>query len=489
MSKKLYRDLINTSAIYFILRVIGIFRGILFPRILGPEQWGLFSITTGIISLLGPFAQLAMSTTLTTYISKYKDNKQKLKSHVNSAYFVAILSSFLVSISLIFLSDYLASSIFEDNRLKAFLLLGSGILFFNQVNTINRDYFRGFKDFKKYNILKIIPTISYTLLAFSFLILFSYRSIYLLIAQILIFSILGVTVLIYLYRYEDVFNIFKIPQINVTKKVLKFGVPLIFTITFMTIMKSLDRILIGYFLDISEVGIYSVAAGIPLKFGVILSPISTVLLPTFSERYEKKRSSKILLKEIFSFILFLSIPLIIFIILFSEDILFLFFGSEYILGSSVLAIASFEIFFYSGRKIFTSPMLAAEKTGRLALLFGISAAVNIILNVLLIPILGMEGAALGTVLSFAILFFLMLYLIKKEYEFDIGNINIKAVITYIITLITIGYFLKVVVDGIVYLIISGVIYLVISTIFINISSPIWYKELIKYIKSYLNKIL
>jgi len=486
MSKKLYKDIISTSGAIFITSIIGIITGILFPRLLGPEQWGLWSITRGVIGLLGPFAQLAMSTTLTTYISKYKKDKEKISSYVNSAYFVAIFSSFLVSLSLIFLSSYLASSVFGDDRLKIFLLIGSGIIFFQQLNNINKDYFRGFKDFKKYNLLKVIPRLSILLLSISFLILFSYRAIYLALSKILIFSILCTSVLIYLYRYEDVFQIFRIPQKDVTKKVLKFGVPLIFTITFMKIMKSMDRVLIGYFLEATNVGIYSVAAGIPLMIGAMFTPISTVLLPTFSERHEEGKSTKVLLGETFSLLLSLSIPLIIFLIFFGGEVIRLIWGHEYIGGAMVLSITSFEIFLFSSYRILGSPAAAAERTKSLAIGVGIAAITNIILNSILIPIIGIEGAAVGTVISFLILFFYMINLCKKEYGFDFENINIKMIGLLVLSLLGITPILiEFLVEGIISLIASGFVFLGIFWLVSHIFSPLWYKEMMNYLQNLL----
>ncbi len=482
MAKKLYKDLASTSGAYFITSVLGIIYGILFPRLLGPEQWGLWSITIGLIGLLAPVAQVAMSTTLTTYVSRYKEDKQKVSEYINSAYFIAIFSSFLVAVLLILLSSYLAGSIFEDERLRLFLLLGSGIIFFKQLNTINRDYFRAFKNFKKYNILKIVPEFSLLLLTISFFISFSYRAIYLAISQLAIAAVVCLYVFIYLFKREDVFKIISIPKKQVTKKVLKFGIPLIFTMTFMTVMKSMDRVLIGYFLEAADVGIYSVAAGIPLMIGGMFAPVTTVILPTFSERKGKGESSEVLLRELFSLLVYVSIPLIIFLYLFSEDILSLVFGTEYILGATVLSITSIEIFLYSSKRLFGIPVVGSEKTFSYALGLALTAVTNIVLNSILIPIWDIEGAAIGTVLSFILLFFVMLYLCKKNSEFKVLNIDVKVILLLFTSVFISGIFLEWILDGFPSLIITAIIFLIILYVLAEFSSPLWYRELKSYIK-------
>ncbi len=427
MTEKFYKDLVSTSGTYLFVSFIAIVGGILFPRLLGPGEWGLWSITLGLIWILGPFAQMAMSTTLVTFISKYRGDEKKVSNFVNSAYFIAILSSFVVSLCIITASGYLAESVFDDGRLRTFFLLGAIILFFDQLNIVNRDYFRGFKDFKKYNLLKILPELSVFFLSLALLVLISYRAIYLAITQAVVFSILCVSVFAYLFKNESYFEPFKKPERKETLRILRFGIPLIFTMTFITVMKSIDRILIGFFLELTDVGIYSVASGIPWMIGSMMAPVSIVLLPTLSERRARGASSTRLLQEVFSFLFFVSIPMIIFIILYSGDILWLLFGDEFLPGALVLSIASFEIFLFGGYVLFRTAVQATERTLEMALGIGAAAAVNTVLNIILIPMMGIEGAAVGTALSFLLLFIFMMHMVSRNYDIDMKNMDVKII--------------------------------------------------------------
>ncbi|MFO8108954.1 MAG: oligosaccharide flippase family protein [Thermoplasmata archaeon] len=482
MSKKLYTDLVSTSGTYLLVSSVAIIAGILFPRMVGSEEWGLWSITLGLIGILGPFAQMAMSTTLVNYISKYKKDKKKVTNFVNSAYMIAIASSFAVSLCIIAASGYLAERVFQDGRLRVFFLLGSSIIFFEQINIVNRDYFRGFKDFKKYNLLKIIPSLSVFLLSLLLLLIFSYRAIYVALAHAVIFSSVCITVFIYLHRFEPTFKISSKPGKEETRRLLRFGGPLIFTMTFITVMKSIDRILIGYYMDPSHVGIYSVASGIPWMIGSMMAPVSIVLLPTFSERKAEGRSSKLLLREVFSFLVYTSIPLILFLLLFSGDILGFVYGGDYPLGATVLSIASFEILFFGGYVLFRTSVQAAERTGAMAMGIGAAALLNIIANMVLIPLMGMEGAAVGTLLSFIMLFLFMIYMVKRDYELDLTTINIPRIILFTLVMAVSGCAVYNRFTGSVSISISSIIFAVLTLAFIHASSPLWYKEARKYIR-------
>ncbi|MFW5945455.1 MAG: flippase [Candidatus Natronoplasma sp.] len=484
MAKKLFKDIVSTGGVYFVVSIIGAISGILFPRLLGRDQWGLWSITIGLVGLLAPIAQVAMSTTLTTFISKFKDDKEKVSSYINSAYVIAITSSTLVGVTLIILRGYLSKSVFQDERLSLFILLAAGIIFFKQINVINRDYFRGFRDFKRYNLLKLMPTLFIFFLTLAFLLIFSYRAIYIVISHFSVAGLFCIAVLIYLFKKEEPFKLFRIPSKGITKKVLKFGTPLIFTMTFMNIMKSMDRVLLGFFLETPDVGVYSVAAGIPLMIGSMFTPIGTVLLPTFSKRESKGESSESLLREVFSFLLFVSIPMVIFIILFSKDILHLIFGEEYVVGATVLSITSIEIFLYSGERLLGASIVATEKTLAYALGIGSSTGTNVILNIVLIPLFGIEGAAIGTVISFFVLFSIMVAISKRDYRFDILQIEIKSIFILLTATLISGITLKRYLEGYVSFVVTLFVFILLMLVFAELSALKWYEQLKTHIKEW-----
>jgi len=70
---------------------------------------------------------------------------------------------------------------------------------------------------------------------------------------------------------------------------LKFGIPLIPMTLAYWVVQSSDRYVIGYFMNVSQVGIYSVAYTLAGAIGVLLSPVLTVLLPDLSDLYERKQ--------------------------------------------------------------------------------------------------------------------------------------------------------------------------------------------------------
>ena len=123
----------------------------------------------------------------------------------------------------------------------------------------------------------------------------------------------------------------------------------------------------------------------------------------------------------------------------------------------------------------------------MAVCLGITGITNILLNLSLIPLFGIEGAAIGTVLSFILLFIILILIVKNYYDLSFRNLDIKIIIILIITLLSIGITFKVYLKWLYSFIIVGVIFLVISILLIHITKPLWYNELLKYIKSILKE--
>ncbi|RLB02142.1 MAG: hypothetical protein DRG83_09025, partial [Deltaproteobacteria bacterium] len=97
-------------------------------------------------------------------------------------------------------------------------------------------------------------------------------------------------ILLSLYIYFSLFRQyhFKMSFENIPTY-LKFGIPLIPMTLAHWVVQSSDRYVIGYFMNVSQVGIYAVAYTLAGALGVLLSPVLTVLLPDLSDLYERKQ--------------------------------------------------------------------------------------------------------------------------------------------------------------------------------------------------------
>ncbi len=174
--------------------------------------------------------------------------------------------------------------------------------------------------------------------------------------------------------------------------------PLVF-LDFMTMINSqIDIILLGLMRSTGSVGIYAVAKKGAGLITFVLIAVNIALAPTIARMYAAGEMDKLqrMITKSARIILIGSLPIAIVLIIFGHWFLLFFFGQDFIQGERALAIlgAGQLINAATGSVGLLLIMTGYERDA--ALCVGISAAVNIILNLILIPRWGLEGAAAAT---------------------------------------------------------------------------------------------
>jgi O-antigen/teichoic acid export membrane protein len=163
----------------------------------------------------------------------------------------------------------------------------------------------------------------------------------------------------------------------------------------------------------------------------------------------------------------ISFPILFGGILLSKEIIMLIFGSQYVLASTSFSILLLFFFLMSFSIVFTNFLISHNKEKFFLKVRIISTIANIILNFIFIPLFGIIGAAITTVISEIINLIYLYFETKKIINFKFKIIFYKILLSTIIMCFII-YFLKNIfiinlfnnsLDVLVILIISGIIYL------------------------------
>jgi O-antigen/teichoic acid export membrane protein len=189
---------------------------------------------------------------------------------------------------------------------------------------------------------------------------------------------------------------------SVLKHYLNFSLPIVPGILSGWIINLSDRYIIGYFLGVSLVGIYSAAYSIGGIVAIFMGPIDTILFPTISELYRNNRFEELkrYLKYSLKFYLMLAIPSLFGLAVLSKSLLITLATSDFLYAFFIIPIVAFGTVVYAGGGIFSSILILSKKTKIVGLVSGISALINIILNIIFIPIIGIVGAAIATLITF-----------------------------------------------------------------------------------------
>jgi O-antigen/teichoic acid export membrane protein len=195
----------------------------------------------------------------------------------------------------------------------------------------------------------------------------------------------------------------------VLKPYLLFSLPLIPAALSCWVVEISDRYVIAYFLGVASVGIYSAAYGLGTMIGMFMSPLGITLVPTMFKLYENNKIEELKKHLNYSLKVYLmfAIPSLFglsvlskSLLLLSKSLLLTFTTSEYVSAYLIVPIAALGTIFYVGGGTIAIILQVLKKTKIFAVVGGTGAVINLILNIILIPIIGILGAAISTLITF-----------------------------------------------------------------------------------------
>ncbi|WP_459191541.1 oligosaccharide flippase family protein [Halosimplex sp. J119] len=201
------------------------------------------------------------------------------------------------------------------------------------------------------------------------------------------------------------------------RRYLSYGVPMIPKQFSTKLLKHTDKYLLLYFLGSSTVGVYAIAQAISKPLVKFISIFNPTLYPTISKEWDAGNLQTVsdVYENIFRYYTIFGIPAMVGIVVLSDPIISLLSTSSAAQDASHLVPIFLIGYFIHGydnsiRYVLTS----AKRTEVLGATVILAVGSNIILNLSLIPRIGMNGAAIATVLSYLFMFSVVMYYSKSE---------------------------------------------------------------------------
>ncbi len=185
------------------------------------------------------------------------------------------------------------------------------------------------------------------------------------------------------------------------ESLLSFSFWLFLTSTGVVLYSHADSVMIGYFLSDSEVGVYQVVFQFTALTTIATNAIRTTLWPKVS-RWGKTGDKKLIeasLSKAFTFSLVIAIPIFAGGILLGDKLLYFLYGSEFAIGYYVLVILLFTQVANIFQYFLTMYLSALNRQKASFLATGSATVANLVLNIILIPLIGIEGAAIATLVT------------------------------------------------------------------------------------------
>lgn len=430
-NKELDRNLrlmVKTSLIVFVGLILSkifmyLYR-IIIARHFGPEVYGLFSLAIMVTGWIIAFSILGLTEGILRFTSFYRGKKQINK--IRYIFRISIITLFFsTTISTIFLflsSDFIAINIFHNPNLTIFLKAFSILVPISIFSTVFLAVIRAFEKISWYSFITNILENAVKVAAILLLIFLGWKSNAVILSYILAFlSILIASYLVCKYKISEIFGKPKLRRKSKRKimgNLFSYSWPLMLLGILSHIFHWIDSFAIGYFgmeKGAINVGFYNVAVPIAMLILFVPDIFTQLFLPLITKEFSRKNLIVIkeLSKQIGKWIFLLNLPLFLLFILFPGAIINLLFGQEYLIAQNALRILSIGLFFLA---LFRPSLHLIQMMGKSRLLLinmVFTSIVNLILNMILVPRYGINGAAFSTMLSYIILS--LIFLTETKY--------------------------------------------------------------------------
>lgn len=390
---------------------------VLLARLLAPDKYGLLFLALSVFGILEVLTRLGIGKSAGRYISNYKEKDPSQIIHIIRTSLVFIGITILTMVLLLVVGHQWLADLIGEPELAPFLLVGTGYIIGRTLMKYVRNLFQGFERIEFAAGVDVLDPVSRLVFAIGFVLL-GFGA----VGALWGFVIgLGVTVviafaLLFVYLYPRGGASQPIEG-GLRRRIMEYSIPLTATGTANRIDSQLDTILVGFFLTPVAVSYYVIGKQAVQFIEMPARALGFTISPTFGSQKAEgnfEQVSRIYETALLNSLL-LYIPAAAGLILVAEPLVELLFGSAYLGAVPVLQVLGIYAVFLSVTNITNNGLDYLGRARSRAILTGITAALNVGLNVLLIPWIGVVGAAIATVLTHGPYTLAIVYIASQEF--------------------------------------------------------------------------
>jgi O-antigen/teichoic acid export membrane protein len=408
-------EVLRGASVAFTLKVLGVGLSfsfnVLLARLLGAQGAGIYYLSLTVITIATVFGRIGLGNALLRFTADNaaKGDWHKVAGVSRLGIRMALSTSFLVTLILVFSASWIAQSIFSKPDLTEPLrLMALSILPVSLINLYG-ELLKGLKNIRDSMLVQVvgIPLVSLPFLA----LLGGKLGVMGAATAYVVSSLLVLLFGVFLWRRAT-------PQLRRLTGHFDLGLLMrstlpLFWITFMNLVMSwTDTVLLGIWTDAKMVGIYGAAWRTAMLTSFILFAFNSIVAPKFAALYAQGNIQVLaaLARNAAKLMALLTAPILLIFIVAPTFVLGLY-GPEFTVGAMVLTILAIGQFINvaTGSVGYLLMMTGHEKLMRNNIIF--SAVLNIVLNITLIPKFGIVGAAVANSVSIVTMNLISVFLV------------------------------------------------------------------------------
>ena len=431
-----FLELFNKGGVAMLYRIGGQLLGFLLTFVIayffGANGLGDYVLAIIVLKIFSLISKLGLDTASIRYIAEYssENSLSSILDFRKKSIFLITTVSIICSLVMYLGANIIAEFIKANPQhieITSFFILPMSLFIFHYQNM------RGLKEIAGYSFFFWMSQALFSLIAILALTTFTKDPgvpLYAYLISLIVISIFSVISFTYFLnkrkRIKELFTDDK--RSESVKNILIVSLPLMLAQAVHFIMSWTDKLMLGILdspdvisglsTNSAQIGVYHTAFKLSMFATIGLMAVKSIASPKFAELY-KQQEFKLLKKvtqQSTKLIFWTTLPLVALFIFFSENLMLLF-GDEFQAGVFAFILLSIG-------RVFVSFSGAAgnllQMCGRQVIFMNIAvigSVINVVLNFSLIPIYGINGSAIATMISLVSFNFLLVYYVKKEFGF------------------------------------------------------------------------
>lgn len=394
----------NTTALFtahIVGSILAFILSILIARTLGVSIFGKYSFVMAISALIAILSDLGYNTLLIRDVSR---NKLQANKYITNIIFIRSFLNIFLFLSLVAVINLIG----YPNDLKNVIYLFSGFILLTSFAKIFQSIYIAFEEMEYYSLTIILTEV----IGFSLSILI----------LLLGFGLIGLGfVLIYKGIFDVILSFFICKKKFIKLKLeldytfwrrtikiaLSLGAASIFSLLYIRV----DTVMLSAMKGDAVVGWYNAAYNLILGLKPISLLLMSGLLPMMSVYFvTSKNKLKLIFEKAFRYLFILGLPISVGIFMISDKIILLLYGQQYINSIIALRILAWDVLLIFLIQCISYLLISIDKQNKIAMAFGVTVIINIILNFILIPNFSYAGSGFATIISEFILLCMCYYI-------------------------------------------------------------------------------
>ncbi|MGC1204014.1 MAG: oligosaccharide flippase family protein [Flavobacteriaceae bacterium] len=424
-----FKNIITTYAGFIIGAISTLF---LYTKFLTDDFYGMVGYMLSLANVIMPLMAFGVQNTLVKFYSSFK-TRVSVNSFLTLMLFLPILIIIPIILIMLFGYNTIASFLSEKNTII------KGYLWHTVFIAISLSYFEVFFAWAKVQMLTVfgnfMKEVFHRVGAMLILFLLHFKVIDLeqfMWALVIIYVLRVLIMMVYAFSIKLPIITFK--KVNNLKSILKYSFLIIVAGSIATVLLDVDKVMLGKYLpNLRHIAYYNVAVYIAIVIAVPQRSMHQILLP-LSAKYLNDKDFESLsdLYKRSSLNLFIVSGFIFLLIVLNINQLYFFIPVEYSVGLYVVLLISVAKL-YDALLGSNNAILFNSDYYRMVLVLGVVLVVlMIVLNIFLIPLYGINGAALATFIAIFIYNSIKLFFVYRKFKilpFTTNTFKIACFIT------------------------------------------------------------